>query len=114
MEFYPGFEVKKKRKYNKTTIMSDSLTKFKEMEETRSYSGLGEWVESNTDDIMMEGMGATLEGNPTQIFRELLEKFRGWEESWRHYGNNPEVIEKPLNADEFSQDLANRYEIEEI
>jgi hypothetical protein len=118
MEFYPGFEVKKVTRVlrNKRQNMGDSVTKWEDMmEEAKSYSGLG------TDKLYTQTttMTKNIETKPTlgkeekQIFRELLDEFGNWNESWIHYSNNPDVVEKPLNADEFAQDLANRYEIEE-
>ena len=114
MEFYPGFEVKRKVRKRREN-MSDSVTKYEETEETKSCSGLGKWTQTNTNEIMTKNIDVkAIIVNQRQIFRKLLTEFEYWEESWKHYKNNPDFIEKPLNADEFAQDLANRYEIEEL
>lgn len=96
--------------------MSDSKTKFDEMEETKSYSGLGGWVETNTNKIMTKNSETKpiLGKESKEIFRILLEEFRDWEESWRHYSNNSDILQRPIDAEQFSQELCKRYEIEEI
>ena len=78
------------------------------IEESKSYSGLGEWTSTSTID--------PLKPNKTQkeIFRQVLDEFREWEEDWRQYNINPGYVQKPMNADEFSLQLSNRYIIKEL
>ena len=95
--------------------MSDSVTKFKEMEqEAKSYSGLGNWTQTTTIMTKNKDVKPMLEKDKKTIFRDILDEVSNWDESWKHYSNNPDVVEKPLNADEFAEDLANRYDVEEL
>lgn len=95
--------------------MSDSVKKFKEMEEeTKSYTGLGNWTQTTTIMTKNKDVKPMLEKDKKTIFRDILDEISNWDESWKHYSNNPDVVEKPLNADEFAEDLANRYDIEEL
>lgn len=114
MEFYPGFEVKLKRKYKRKN-MSDSVTKFEEIEEeAKSYTGLGNWTQTTTIMTKNKDVKPMLEKDKKTIFRELLDEIRDWNEEWNHYSNNPDVIQRPLNADELAEQLTNRYDIEEL
>ena len=95
--------------------MSDSVTKYMEMQEdAKSYTGLGDWTQTTTNMTQNRDVKPMLEKDKKTIFRDILEEISQWDESWKHYSNNPEVIEKPLNADEFAEDLANRYDVEEM
>lgn len=96
--------------------MSDSVTKYMEMQEdAKSYTGLGNWTQTTTTTMTQNrDVKPMLENDKKTIFRDILEEISQWDESWKYYSNNPEVIEKPLNADEFAEDLANRYDVEEM
>lgn len=94
--------------------MSDTITKFEEIGgETKSYSGLGLWMQTNTNEILENHIETKVPYNNTQyqIFRELLEIFRDWEESWKYYSNNSNIIKKPKNADKLIEELTSQYEI---
>jgi hypothetical protein len=74
-------------------------------EAPRSYTGLGtNWISSSTNKIYK---------NKEMIFRELLEEFKDWEDEWKYFKSNPN-IKQPLNAEEYSKKLANRFNIEEL
>jgi hypothetical protein len=89
--------------------MSSTISKFKEDEEARTYSELGEWVETNTNKIM------EIEVNNSQnIFRKILNEVEGWNEGWEFYRNNSDIISKPMNADEFAINLSKRFNIENV
>lgn len=98
--------------------MSDSIKKFEEMqEEAKSYSGLGNWTETTTNNKIMTrnvDVKPSIDKESKFIFKNLLEDFREWNEHWKCYESNSDTIEKPMNADEFAEYLANIYEIESI
>ncbi len=76
------------------------------LEPGQSYTGLGPsiyWNETTTLEkkIMTE---------EKELFRELLEQFKEWNDHWSHFQNNPQ-IEQPLNADEFAQHLTEVYSL---
>jgi hypothetical protein len=48
------------------------------------------------------------------IFKKILDEFRDWDEMWKHYKTNSDYIKKPKNANEFVEDLSNRYNIEKL
>jgi len=97
--------------------MSDTITKFEDIEEAKSYSGLGleaEYFQNSTYMTKNIDVKPTLSKDSKTIFREILDDFQYWNESWKHYLNNSDIVEKPINADELAENLAKKYEIEEL
>ena len=110
MEFYPGFEVQPKRKYKKK--MSDSITKYKEMEEAKSYSGLGEFPKYETTTTMTKNRDVKpqLIESSEELFRKLLDSICEWNESWRFF-NESGVGGRPMNADEYASELSKKFKL---
>jgi hypothetical protein len=99
--------------------MGDTISKFEEMEETKSYSGLGVdklFTQTTTQDMTRNKDLSTFSEDKSEkkIFRDILELISGWNEDWVHYNNNSGVIERPLNADELAEHLSTKYSIEEF
>ena len=97
--------------------MGDIITKFEDMEEAKSYSGLGleaEYFQTTTQMTKNIDVKPTLGKDSKAIFRGILDDFQYWNESWKHYLNNSDIVEKPINAEEFAEELAKKYEIEEL
>lgn len=99
--------------------MGDTISKFEEIEEAKSYSGLGVdklFTQTTTQNMTRNKELNTFSEDKSdkKIFRELLDLISGWNEDWIHYNNNSGVIERPLNADELSEHLSTKYSIEEL
>ena len=95
--------------------MSDSITKLEDMEPAQSYTGLGEWIMTTTNNMTKNtDVKPTLEKEQKIIFRNLLDDFREWQYSWKHYEENGNKGERPIDAEQYAELLTTQYEIEEL
>ena len=92
--------------------MSDSITKYEEMEEAKLYSGLGEFPKYKTTTTMTKNrdVKAMIEESSEELFRKLLYSVKEWNESWIFY-NETKVGIRPLNVDEYALELDKKFKL---
>lgn len=102
--------------------MGDIRSKFeilKEEEKEQSYTGLGNLPDS-IDYTYKEKMTKNIDVKPSIesrdesrfIFRNILDYFKEWQESWEQYNNNSfNGFPKPIDADQFARELSRMYKI---
>lgn len=88
--------------------MSDSKQKYEEITEEQSYTGLGFYTQTTTQDELLEIDNFVK--NDETLMRDLIEEFRNWNyqwESWRPDGIYP----KPINVDQFISEISKKYKV---
>lgn len=90
--------------------MSDSRQKFDDIEESKSFTGLGMFTQTTTQD---EYLGDILDDyfvkNNETLIRDILDEVNDWNNQWKSW--EFDGVEKPINADEFAKELSKKYKI---
>ncbi len=93
--------------------MGDSKTKFEELEETQSNTGIGQFHQTTTQDLLeFELLEENFIKNEETLMRDLLEEFKTWNDEWDYCRNHG--IEHPMDADQLAKELSKKYKISKI